>query len=137
MYLFVGEAYFAMCVIVPFFLNSINLCIDPVGLDCRNRWWHLCRRVRNPPNEYPRYDTKPSDGEVSVQKLWGIWSSSSLPLFPGLLGSGVEVNFCVKIWIEWNCLIIYYTRNYKTVASRTIIIWSQYLIPFNSVQTNE
>ena len=47
---------------------------------------HLCREVRPPPNECPGYDTKRSDGEVSVmQGLWGIQSTSSLPLPPNLL----------------------------------------------------
>ena len=36
-------------------------------------------------NECPGYDTKQSDGEVPVMlEPWGIQSSSSLPLLPGL-----------------------------------------------------
>ena len=35
-----------------------------------------------PTNECPRYNTKPFDGQVLVLKLWGIWSTSSLPLVP-------------------------------------------------------
>ena len=38
------------------------------------------------PNEYPRYDTKQSDGKVLViLELWGIQSTPSLPSLPGTL----------------------------------------------------
>ena len=33
-----------------------------------------------PPNKCPEYDTKQSDGEALVQKLWEMWSTLSLPL---------------------------------------------------------
>ena len=33
----------------------------------------------------PRYDTKPSNGEAWVLKFWGMWSTSSMSLLPGLL----------------------------------------------------
>ena len=36
-------------------------------------------------NEYPGYDTKPSDGEAPVLELWEMWSTPSLPLLPGPL----------------------------------------------------
>ena len=41
--------------------------------------------VRPPPlNKYPGYDTKQSDGEVSVMlELRRMWSFSSLPSLPG------------------------------------------------------
>ena len=43
-----------------------------------------------PPNECPGYDTKQSDGEVSAMLgLWGMWSTPSLPLLPGLLWPGM------------------------------------------------
>ena len=43
-----------------------------------------CRVSSHPP--CPGYDTKQSDGEVSVMlELWGMWSTSSLPLLSGLL----------------------------------------------------
>ena len=39
-----------------------------------------------PPNECFGYDTKQSDGVVPVmQKLWGMWSTSSLLSLPGPL----------------------------------------------------
>ena len=40
-------------------------------------------------NEYPGYDTKQSDGERFVLKLWVMWSTPSLPLLPSPLWSGV------------------------------------------------
>ena len=57
--------------------------------DCRIHWLHLCRRVRALPYEFPEYDTKQSDGEAPVMlELWGMWSTLSLPLLPGLLWPG-------------------------------------------------
>ena len=39
------------------------------------------------PNECSRYDTKQFDGEVPViMELWGMQSTPSLPLLPGLSG---------------------------------------------------
>ena len=39
-------------------------------------------------NEYTWYDPKQSDDEVSVMlKLWGVWSTPSLPLLPVSLWS--------------------------------------------------
>ena len=41
---------------------------------------------QDPPNEYPGYNSKQSDGEVPVMlKLWGIRSTPSLPSLPGPL----------------------------------------------------
>ena len=38
----------------------------------------------------PGYDTKQSDGEAPVMlELWGMWSTLSLPSFPGPLWSEV------------------------------------------------
>ena len=42
-------------------------------------------------NERPWYNNKLSDGETSLQELWEIWSTPSLPLVPGLLWSRVVV----------------------------------------------
>ena len=47
---------------------------------------HLCRKVSPllTNNEYPRYDTKQSDGEAPViLELLGIQNIPSLPLLPG------------------------------------------------------
>ena len=56
----------------------------PVGWGCRIHRLFLCRGVRPPPNECPRYDIKQSDGEVPVMR-----STPSLPLLPGPLWPGV------------------------------------------------
>ena len=61
-----------------------------VSWGCRIHWLHLCGRVRHPPNECPRYDTKQSDDEVPLMLgLWGIRSTPSLPLLPGPFWPGV------------------------------------------------
>ena len=50
----------------------------------------LCRRVRPPLNECPYYETKQSDGKVSVMlELWGMRSILSLPSLPNPLWPGV------------------------------------------------
>ena len=62
----------------------------PVGWGCRIHRLLLCRGVRPPPNECPRYDTKQSDGEVpAMLELWGMRSTPSLPSLPGPLWPGV------------------------------------------------
>ena len=46
--------------------------------------------VWDSPNECPRYDTKQSDGEVPVMlRLWGMQSTTLLPLLPGPLWPGM------------------------------------------------
>ena len=50
---------------------------------------HLCRGVRLP-NEYPGYESKPSDGEAPVMlKVWGMQSTSLLLSLPGPFWPGV------------------------------------------------
>ena len=47
-------------------------------------------KTPNPANECPGYDTKQSDGEVTVMlELWGMQSTTLLPSFPGPLSPGV------------------------------------------------
>ena len=49
----------------------------------------LFRGVRPPGNEYPRYDTKQSDGEVPVMlELWGMRSTPLSPSLPCPLWPG-------------------------------------------------
>ena len=60
--------------------------IRPVSCCCRIFWLHLCKGVRTlSTNVCFGYDTKPSDGEASVQELWVMWSTPSLPLLPSPL----------------------------------------------------
>ena len=64
--------------------------LSPVGWGCRILQLHLYREVKPPPNEYPRYDTKQTDGEVPVMlELWGMQSTPLLPLLPFQLCPGV------------------------------------------------
>ena len=61
----------------------------PIGWGCRIHRLHLCRGVRLL-NECLGYDTKQSDGVVSVMLgLWWIRSTPSLLLLPGPLWPGV------------------------------------------------
>ena len=54
-----------------------------IGWGCRIHRLHLCRKVRHP-ERASLYDTKQSNGEVSVmQELWGMQSTSSLSSLPG------------------------------------------------------
>ena len=46
--------------------NSYTDLCCPVGWDCRIHRLLLSKGVRPPPNECPTYDTKQSDGKVSV-----------------------------------------------------------------------
>ena len=68
---------------------SYSTFICSVSWGCRIHWLHLCRGVSPPPpNEYPGYDTKQSDGEVpAVLEIWGMQSTPSLPgpLWPGVV----------------------------------------------------
>ena len=60
----------------------------PLGLPSRlglqNTPTASLQRGKTPPNLCPGYDTKESDGEAPVMlKLWGMWSTTSLPLLLG------------------------------------------------------
>ena len=78
---------------------------------------------KEPPllNECHAYDTKQSDYEVPVMvKLWGMWSTPSLPSLPGPLWPGmitperilyigqIEL-YCVLMlnWYAWNRTVFY------------------------------
>ena len=51
-----------------------------VSWGCIMHRLHLCKGVRLPPNQCPRYDTKQSDGEFCfILELWGLRSCPSLP----------------------------------------------------------
>ena len=70
--------------------QSWRIVLCPVSWGCRIHWLHLCGGIRPPPNEYPGYDTKQSDGEVpAVLELWGMRSTPSLPSLLGPLWPGV------------------------------------------------
>ena len=36
----------------------------------------------SPPNKFPEYDIKPSDGEAPASEIWGMWSTLSLAFYP-------------------------------------------------------
>ena len=98
------------------------LLIYPVGWGCRIHQPLLCRGVPHS-NECPGYDTKQSDGEVSVMlELWGMWSTLSLALLPGSLWLGVVAPDRVLSMgqIELNCVIM---------LNR--IVWNRTVLTFN------
>ena len=67
-----------------------KLLLCPVGWGYRIHWSYLCKGEIPTTNECPRYDTKKSDGEVSVMlELWRMQSNLLLQLFPGPLWPGV------------------------------------------------
>ena len=85
--------------------NTPNILSHPLGCGCRIHRLHPCRGG----NESPSYDTKQSEGEALVMlELWGMWSTPSLPSFPGLLWTGVGASDRVLSMgqIELNCVLM-------------------------------
>ena len=107
----------------------------PVGWSSRKNRQHLCWVVRPPPNEFPGYDTKQSDAEVSVMlEVWGMQSTPSLPSFLGPLCSGeiapdrvlsmgqIELKCVLMLnWITWNRTVL--TFNCVWIKSILILNW--------------
>ena len=56
------------------YLDTINRIPDQLfDWGCRIHQLQLCKRSRPPSDEYPKYDTKQSNGEAPVMlELWGI-----------------------------------------------------------------
>ena len=82
---------------------------SPVGWGCKIHWLHLYRRIRPPPNEYPRYDTNHSDGEDPVMlEPWGMRHTPSLSSLPAPLVLGVVAPDTVLSigQIELNCALM-------------------------------
>ena len=116
------------------FIAQYDLC--SVGWGSRIYWLYLCRGVRPPPNDFPGYDTKQSDGEVPVMlELWRMWSTPSLPLLPGPLWSRVvapdrvlsmgqiELNCVLMLnWITWNRTVL--TCKLHTYAKLNCLKWN-------------
>ena len=71
-------------------------------------------------NEFPVNDNKPSNGEVPVLKLRGMWSTSLLPLLRS------------PLWPEWVVHI-----RVPFMGQTEIFNHFLYLKPFNCMQTNE
>ena len=69
--------------------NPVRNKISSNGLIIQSTNHHM---TKVPPNEFPGYDTKQSDGEIpAVLELWGMRSTPSLPSLPGPLWPGVVV----------------------------------------------
>ena len=84
---------FNHCNILLHVTSSDQTLFCPVSWGCRIYRLQLCTGVRPPPpNECPGYDTKQSDGEVTVMlELWGMRSTPLLPSLAGPLWPGVVV----------------------------------------------
>ena len=97
---------------VDFYINVffiIQSKMLPVGWGCKIHQLHLCRGVRPPHYECPRYDTKQSDGEFPVMLgLWGMQSTSSFPLLPGPLWPGMVAHDRALSmgFIELDCILM-------------------------------
>ena len=117
------------------------------GWGCRINQLHLSWGIRHPPtNECPGYDTKQSDGEVTViLKLWGMQTTPLLSSLPGPLWSGVvapdrvlsigqiEVNCVLMLsWTAWNRTVLDIEPVYlellckqKTILILNRIVWNR------------
>ena len=135
-----------------------QIIIFPVSWGCKIHQLLLCRRARTPPpNECLGYDTKQSDGEVSVMlELLEMQSTPLLPLLPGPLWPGVvaldkvlsmgqiELNcvlminwiasngtFCILNWIVWNRTVF----DIEAVLMLNRIVWNRTVLIFSHVGT--
>ena len=89
----------------------------PVGWGHKVHQLHLCRGVRPLPSNCPGYDTKLSDGDASVLKLWRMWST---PLFPLLQDP-----------LLWRVVVSVKVSSMGQMELFNILL---YLKPFNCVQ---
>ena len=64
--------------------------ISAVGWSCRIHRLYHCREVPTL-NKCPRYGIKQPDGEAPALEIWGMWSTSLLPLLKGPFCPGVVV----------------------------------------------
>ena len=108
------------------------------------------QRVNPPPTHHEclEYNTKPPDGVAPILELWGIWSTPSLSLLPGLLWAGVVVpvrvpcqkelfdhlTVCkqmtdVKLNCEYYMAIL--SPIYQCAYKWVVLNSKQYLKPFN------
>ena len=58
---------------------------QPSWLGLTNMLLTPFQSMKDPTHEYPGYEIKPTDGEMSVLKFWEMLSSISLPLLLGQL----------------------------------------------------
>ena len=111
--------------------NLLNAsCMYKEDLELNNQRWWICHKTKPnltilahsagtvehrgvkplPHNECPWYDTKLANGNVPVMlKLWGMWSTPSLPSLLGYLWPEVLAPNRFLSWsqTERNCVLIY------------------------------
>ena len=99
---------FSKVYLFPYNSGKSPILSCPVRWGCRIYWLHLCGVVSFS-NMCSGYDTKQSDGQVSVMlELWGTQSTPSLPSLPSPLWPRVlaPVRVFSKGQIELNCVLI-------------------------------
>ena len=93
-----------------------------VGCSCKIRRLHLCRRIRQPPA--PTIFLGMTLNCIwwwgSIPRLWGMWSSPSLPSFPSPLEPGLVVFVKVRSmgYIE---LFIFYQGIFLVIWNHTAV----------------
>ena len=118
----------------------------PVSWGCRIHWRHHCWGQDPPPKCVLDMTLNKNDGEVPImQEVWGMQSTSSLPLLPDPLWAGVvapdrvlsmgqiELNCVLMLnWIDWNRSVLKFMLNW-IVWKRTVlcIIVDTALITYN------
>ena len=132
-------------------LSSYKL--SPVDWGCGIQWLNLYRGKWPHLNECPDYDIKSSDGMALTLEIWGMWSTSSLPLLPGPLWLRVvapdrvlsmcqiEQTVCkqmtdIKFWLlncnTWNYLTAYKQRAQACLTMlSTKCVYKSYIYIFN------
>ena len=101
-------------------LAQIKIEIYPFGWGRRIHRLLLSWGVKHHQNEYPGYDHKLSDGEVSVLELWGMWSTSSLPLLPYPIRFGEVASDSVPSM----CLIGLFESLSVSVVYSAVSLWT-------------
>ena len=100
--------YIYMCVmdIMNVLRTGMNMSISRIHIWLCNTWSHLSHPVswgnRIHRLHHPQwYDTKQSHGEARVLELWGMWSTTSLPLLLGPPWPGVVApNRVLTLWVK-------------------------------------
>ena len=77
-----------------------------------------------------------SDGEILILKLWGMWSTHSLPLFSGSLGLGVEGSAGVQSIGQIELFNLLTVSKQMTDTKLNCQGYIAILKSFNYVQTN-
>ena len=107
---------------ILFEISIYKLCHSSL-LGCRIRQLQFYEGLRPPSNDCRGYDTKPSHDEAFVLELWGIWSTSSLPLLLVPLWPEIPVKVLSIGQIQlFNHLL--YLKPFDCAKKRLMLNWS-------------